>query len=303
MKENQVKLATHQGMEITNILVPIDFSGASIVGLEAAVQFAPAQSKIHLINFLLSSADITPVHPKEAILETNDTLYHATLKKERQEKYDELKKISRAHIPEDLQGHCLVVTDKLEKSLERCAGDLKLNLSVIITGYSASDDILEFFTGNQTQRIIRNSDVPVLVVSNKDDLINIQDMLLVTDLNQSFPEKLFALCERLQELGAALHVGHVVTSSEDNEEDIREQIKKQFSMFTQPIQSIYLQRNKKQYDGIQEMIDRANPDIVFMKTYEKSDFSAFLSGSITEKVIKAERVPVVVEKVPNAKNQ
>lgn len=70
---------------VENILVPVDFSDESIIGLEAAVEIAQKfDCKINLVHFVLPSSDISPKHPKEEVMGMTDTLHHTQLRKVQQ---------------------------------------------------------------------------------------------------------------------------------------------------------------------------------------------------------------------------
>lgn len=144
---------------------------------------------------------------------------------------------------------------------------------------------MEYFTGNNTEKLIRDSGIPVLAVSNYAD-IQLDDILIATDLSTDLPDRLYQLCRLLENHGSTIHFVNVNTTELLNEADILPKMSALVKHLKIRNYRIHVVSNRAEVAGIMKVVDQIKPGLILMKTYEKSGFWTFFHGSLAEKVIK-----------------
>lgn len=206
---------------VENILVPIDFSDESIVGLNAGIDMAKRfNANIHLTHFVFPNAEIVPKHPKEEILGITETVYESQLQNVRQETYDKLKQVMIDSVPEMTQGHVCIVGSSLSNLFEEFTKESNVDVDLIVVGTSGTRNMVEYFIGNSTDTVIRNTQIPLLAISEGEDLA-IKNVLLITDLSSHHPDKEQQFCRSLQKSGSTIHLGHIITTELITKEEIQ----------------------------------------------------------------------------------
>ncbi|MFY0598877.1 MAG: universal stress protein [Cyclobacteriaceae bacterium] len=280
---------------IQNILVPYDFSPEALIGLKAACSYAIRfQSKIHLAHNIKPEESKVLLHPKDAVLENADTLHHLQLEKQANEALVELRKTSDELVPETIQGITHITTGTFPMLLDEVSK--KVDLDLIVTGTDGSRNFFDLLSGNDTEKMIRNTDVPIIAVSDSEEVL-FDNILIATDLGKTIPSRIFELCRFLQEQGAILHFVNIISTNLISNEEVEERIKAVAKWNGINDYYSHVVRNSNEVDGIQAIAKKINADLILMKTYEKSKVSALISGSIAEKMVRNTDVPVMVESV------
>lgn len=91
----------------------------------------------------------------------------------------------------------------------------KGNFNLIVMGTKGATGLKEFFSGSETQQIVRHSTVPVLsMMCDRSDL-QIRNILLVHDFENQKQEQLYLLRAISQAWGAKVHLLYVQKGNED----------------------------------------------------------------------------------------
>ncbi|MEQ8240995.1 MAG: universal stress protein [Cyclobacteriaceae bacterium] len=282
---------------IKNVLVPIDFSKDSNAALSAANNFAQmSNSKVHLVNFFFPSDNVKQKHPKKAVLGNEDEIYQRQLDEEYQKILDELKSLAEKTLDPELKGKAFAVAAEISESFERFLEEVKIDF--IIAGDESSKGLLEFFEGSRSENMLQDADVPVMVVEDSDDFV-FDDIMIATDLSLEIPVTSLGICKFFQSNGATVHFVNVITTDVDTKKEVKGKIEQLAENAGFEEYEIFITRSEKEVDGIREAIKEISPDLVLMKTYEKSRVWRLIFGSLTEKVIRDWDVHVLAEKVDN----
>ncbi|MEP2026799.1 MAG: universal stress protein [Reichenbachiella sp.] len=281
--------------DIKNLLVPIDFTEESVAGLKAANQFATKfKSQVHVVHFLPYHPVVTPVYPGDASMIVNSAVQEQQMEREKTHVLKKLKNEMDLYLSEGLRGQIYIVSDTLNSGMNDLLDDIKVDL--IVSGTSGTNNLVEKFSGNNTEKMIRKSGIPVLAVSNYAD-ITLDDVLIATDLSTELPTRLYDMCRLLENHGATIHFVNVDTTELLNEADILPKMSALVKALRINNYRIHIVSNKGEVNGIMKIVDQIHPGLILMKTYQKSNFWTFFEGSLAEKVIHETEVPVLVEQV------
>ncbi|MDW3209486.1 MAG: universal stress protein [Reichenbachiella sp.] len=281
--------------DIKNLLVPIDFTKESVAGLKAANQFATKfKGKVHVVHFLPYHPVVTPVYPGDNSMSVNKVVQEQQMEREKIHVLRKLKTEMDLYLSEDLRGQIYIVSDTLNSGMNDLLDDIKVDL--IVSGTSGSSNLIEKFSGNNTEKMIRKSGIPVLAVSNYAD-VSLDDVLIATDLSTELPTRLYDMCRLLENHGATIHFVNVNTTELLNEADILPKMSALVKALKIRNFRIHIVSNKGEVNGIMKVVDKIHPGLILMKTYQKSSFWTFFEGSLAEKVIHETEVPVLVEQV------
>ena len=139
---------------IKNILVPVDLSPESSLGIEYAKQIAlKFNAIVHFGHFLSPIIWCIPVNSNEGILGNMKPIQSALEQSDR----DKLKKTLYNRITTELtpeiRGNEHMVTTSDIRSLDVFCE--KLNFDLVVTGTSGTQSFFEKFVGNNTENMLR----------------------------------------------------------------------------------------------------------------------------------------------------
>jgi nucleotide-binding universal stress UspA family protein len=278
-----------------NILVPFDFSEEAMFGLNTAKQWAQmVGAKINMVHFTLPDEGVKDQHPKYAILNLKDVERQKQLEHRANEMLMQLWQLMDTEVAPGAEGEVFVVKAGLSNAFSEFLN--QTDIDIIVSGSSSSRNLIEYFTGNNSEQMIRNTDVPILIVST-DKPLAFGDILFSTDLSLAIPEKLFELGKYLQCNGARLHIMNAMTTELLTEKEIEDKISHLAHQVGISEYESHLIVAEGELEGILKSVSEIDPDLIMMKTYQRSNLASILVGSLTEKVIRETDKPVMVQQM------
>ncbi|QYA25239.1 universal stress protein [Gramella sp. MT6] len=153
------------------ILVPVDFSEHSEYALEVAASIAKKQdAEIIVVHMMgLNESYLTRDEQQEVF----NAIYFMKLTKQRFDKFlkkDYLKGIDVTQA---------VKTHKLFNEINEVAGEYEADL--IVMGSHGAAGVKEVFIGSNTEKVVRTSNIPVLVIKERIPNFKIEKAVFVTD--------------------------------------------------------------------------------------------------------------------------
>ncbi|CAL66391.1 universal stress protein [Christiangramia forsetii] len=153
------------------ILVPVDFSEYSEYALEVAASIAKKQNAeiivLHMMG--LSESFLT----KDEKQEVFNAIYYMKLTRKGFQKLLDKDYLNGLDIQE------VVTTNKVFAEVNELASEYKADL--IVMGSQGSTGMKEVFIGSNTEKVVRTSDIPVLVIKERTSNFNIENAVFVTD--------------------------------------------------------------------------------------------------------------------------
>ncbi len=270
------------------ILFPTDLSEFTEHALVHAVYLAKITgAELILVNaFELEYLD--PYIPKESYEMERD---------ESMAGLEELKKrILSEKGNEDLHITCFAAYGSPVSSIEETAAHYDVDLIVMATNGVSS--LKEFFTGSHTERVVDGQDRPVLVIPEKAQFKDYDNILFASDLTETPQRHLKVLMDIALASDSELHIVNV-----GNEEKKKAMEK---AMWRLEKEHLYDQlnhrwefvQNDNVLEGLESYID-AHPeiDMLSMVGHERRDWlESFVSPRLTKKMVHHPFLPTLIIK-------
>lgn len=156
------------------ILVPVDFSAHSEYALKYAADLAKNHdAKIVVVHMMgLPETHLT----KDEKQEVFNAMYYLKLTKQRFQEFLDKDYLEGISVTQAVKDH--KVFSQLEEVAKEYAADL------IIMGSHGVSGVKEVFVGSNTEKVVRTSSTPVLVVKNEAEDSSIKKAVFVTDLEE-----------------------------------------------------------------------------------------------------------------------
>ncbi|MDP5082308.1 MAG: universal stress protein [Winogradskyella sp.] len=273
------------------IIIPVDFSKHSEYALETAVALAKQHnSELYVMHMLELSESILSSSSSTRNEETAFMLMVANKKFETFLDKPYLKGIT---ITPMIKHH------KVLKEVAEVANDIKADLIVMGSrGHSEHDGI---FTGSNTEKVVRYSDTPVLVVKSKPESINFETIVLATDFSEESISTVKKALKLLNELGRKVTLLHInlpnlgFSSTDEIDARISEFLK--LAKLEDQSGCVAYTSDHSVEDGVLNYAKRANADAVAMLTHGRTGLSHFFGGSISEDIVNHTKLPVITFKL------
>ncbi len=273
------------------IIIPVDFSKHSEYALETAAELA----KQH-------NAELIVMH----MLELSESIFSSSSSDKDQETAFMLMVASKAFETfldkpylEDITVTPMIKHHKVLKEVAEVASSVNADLIVIGSrGHSVHDG---FFTGSNTEKVVRYSDTPVLVVKSKPKSVDFDTIVLATDF---YEESITAVKNGLEVLNALskkvtlLHINlpNLSFLSTDEIDERVASFLKLANLENESINIAYIADHNVE-DGVLNYAKRANADAIAMITHGRKGLSHLFSGSISEDIVNHAQLPVVTFKL------
>lgn len=280
---------------ITNIVVPFDFSESSFDSLSYASKLAMKfRAKVHLMAIQDPGLWAPSTVTRDSVLgELASNQYPMEIAGEQQMK-EKLFHVMKEQVFTTVQGKITIIYKDFYEAFDHFVGENKVDL--VIVGSKDESTFWDHFTGSLTQDLIQNTDIPLLNIGTEHS-IDMSNILIVTDLSSEIPERLLQASRIFQHEGARLHLAHVCKKGQLEESEITDRLIDYAWSNQLGKPRLHVKTSDDFIEGLDEIIAIVNPDLILMKTYDKSAFWSFFEGRLAEKVIKNVDVPVMAEKV------
>ena len=272
-----------------NILVPVDFSETSAYALEVAAKIAKQQdADITVLHMLgLSEAVLT----KDEIQEYQEAKYYMGLARKRFKTF-----LDRPYL-KGIKVHELVQNYKIFSELNNIAREL--NIDLIVMGSHGTSGIGQFFIGSNTEKVVRTSEVPVLVIKNQNPSFTIKKILFACSFADDSVlayknAKAFA-----EKFSAKLSLVYINTPYADFlcTSEIEDRISKFISKAGVSNKKVTIYNDFSIEEGLFNYAKNGDFDIISIATHGRKGLSHFLIGSVGEDVANHAALPVLTFKL------
>lgn len=274
------------------IIVPVDFSEYSDYALETAAIFAKKFNiEIIVLHMLEMPSALLTTSASQVQFEN---LYFLNLAKNMMEEFLEKKY---------LKGVKVIPTIKQVKAFNEINDIAKdTNTDLIIMGSHGTSGLKEVFIGSNAEKVVRHSEIPVLIIKHSPILTNIENVVFACDfLDSSIPSYLNAK-QLLTTLNVKIHLvyinlpGEHFYSTKEMEEKVIRFLKKAGGNDDNEKQVNYVCDYNTE-DGILNFSNTIKADMIAMATHGRKGISHFFSGSTTEDVTNHSLLPVMTFKI------
>ena len=200
---------------------------------------------------------------------------------------------------EGVSGTPVIKHHKVLKEVSEVASQEKADLIVMGSrGHSDHDGV---FTGSNTEKVVRYSDTPVLVVKAKPNSVHYKNVVLGCDFNEESISAVKNALETLNELADKVTLLHVnlpnlsFLSTDEINEKVSDFIK--LSKLNESDLNIAYTADHMVEDGVLNYARRVGADAVSMITHGRTGLSHFFGGSISEDLVNHSNLRVITFKL------
>jgi nucleotide-binding universal stress UspA family protein len=271
------------------ILVPTDFSNHAEYALKAAAQIAKK-----------NGGEIFLLHMLELPNQAGDALGSGT-------DIPEIMIFKNAAINrlEDLMDHECLEGIKVSEIIQfelAFEGIMKVsainNIDLIVMGSHGASGFKEMFIGSNAEKVVRNSEVPVLIIKKDVGEFNVNKFVFASDFTDEIKKPFTKVVEFANKFGAELELAMINTPSSFKPTHLSEEIMKDFvSNFNINKYSINIYNDVNIENGILNFSNHINADLIGVCTHGRKGIAHFFNGSISEDLVNHAQRPVVTFKI------
>lgn len=266
------------------ILVPIDFSEHSQNALQVA-SFLAKQHHAKIILFHMIGISES-VFAKSELEEEGEVKYYLQLAKKKLKSF-----LDKSYL-QDLRIETIIQNLKDFSEVSTVAQEKHVDL--VVMGSHGASTFHAFFVGSNTEKVVRTSHIPVLVIKSKHSSFHIKRILFATDLS---PEsayaygKVKALAKTFHAELPIVHVNTIGANYRSNSK-IREDIVSFRALLKEKV-DVKVHDDSTVEDGIFNHAMNISADIVALSTRGRKGLAHFFLGSIGENVANTVKLPVL----------
>lgn len=270
------------------IIVPVDFSEQSKFAIKVAASLAKKHDAeilaLHMLE--LNQAMITSsegFHPEQTVF---------------------LLKLAEKRFGEFLDRPCLEgikvtpiikhfkVFSEVNEVAEENGADL------IVMGSHGTDGLKEIFVGSNAEKVVRNADIPVLVIKEEIKDFKVERFAFACDFKEESLTAFHKAKDFAKLLNAELELVYINTPGDDflSHKDTYDQINTFLSKANAGLE-VEIYNDYSVQSGILNFSETISADMIGIPTHGRKGLSHFFMGSIGEDVSNHSTIPVVTFKI------
>lgn len=271
-----------------SIVVPIDFSKQSKFALKAAASIA-AKSNAELL--VLHMLELTPAIMTESGYIPEVQMVH--LMKMTEKRFNKF--LSEPYL-ENLKVTPIIKHYKVFSEVEQIAKLHGANL--IVMGSHGTDGLEEIFIGSNTERVVRSSEVPVLVIKGELNDFQVNRFVFASDFKEENVEVVQKAAAFADLIGSDFKLFYVNTPGDSflSTDDAYKKISGFLNLAHLGLEvDIYNDYTVER--GVLNFAEANAADLIGIPTHGRRGLSHFFMGSIGEDVANHSKIPVVTFKI------
>ena len=271
------------------ILVPTDFSKNAEYALKVAAQIARKNNSEIILLHMLELP-----HQGSDAINGGSAIPQIMLYKEKAiEKLEDLMDV------DFLDGINVSEIIQFEKAFEGILSISKKNgVDLIVMGSHGVSGFEEMFIGSNTEKVVRTSEIPVLVIKNEVPSFEVKNMVFASDFSPEISKPFEKLLEFATIFGAHLNLVMINTPNSFKSTAVAEKIMSEFvEKYNLSNYSFNIYNDVNVEKGILNFAAKVNADLIGMCTHGRTGFSHFFNGSISEDLVNHTVKPVITFKI------
>jgi nucleotide-binding universal stress UspA family protein len=271
------------------ILVPTDFSPQAENALKVAAQFAKKHKcEIYLLHII--ELPLNTIDPLSSHNDLPEALYFMKLARKQFEEFRAKDYLKNLKIHEHVEFH-----EIFKGVFQVCK---KQDIDLVIMGSNGTNGLKEMLIGSNTEKVVRTSETPVLVVKNEHITLRTKNFVFASDFRDECKTAFEKAIEFAHVFDSKLHLlmvntpNNFITSKES-----RNRIQNFIKQFDFSNYSINIYNDITIEDGIMNFSQSAKIDIIGVSTHGRQGISHFFNGSVSEDLANHAKRPVMTFKI------
>jgi nucleotide-binding universal stress UspA family protein len=272
------------------ILVPIDFSKPSKYAARMAAKIAKKTgASITLIHLIELPSGVSDMGYRSRFSIPESMLYLRKTK----EKVLEFKK---SFFSEDLIVDYFIKLDNPFDGIIKYAN--KIDADLILMGSKGHSKFEEIMIGSNTEKIVRSSKVPVIVVKTDSKKFSLKNLVFASNFKQENKEIFTKFLNFANAFNSKIHLLRVNTPSQFESTFTTEQKMKNFvKEYNLPKYSLNIHNDTSIEKGIINFSRAHKADLIALSTHGRSGISHLFSGSVAKNLSKKALKPIFTVKI------
>ncbi|MEZ4798125.1 MAG: universal stress protein [Flavobacteriaceae bacterium] len=271
------------------ILVPTDFSGQADYALHVASQLAKRhRCEIYLLHMLeLPINEVDALSSHSALPEA---MFYMKLARKR---FDEV--LAKPFL-KNIKVHEIVKFHQAFDGIMDTCKEHKIDL--IVMGSHGVSGFKEMFIGSNTEKVVRTSDIPVLVIKNYHKNFKVNNFIYASDFTDENKEPFKKAIKFAKLVDATMHLLIINTPNKfltTDEADSRMQNFMKGTRFKNYTINIYNDYTIEK--GILNFAHHIDAGLIGMSTHGRKGIAHFFNGSISEDLVNHAKRPVITFKI------
>lgn len=281
------------------ILVPIDFSENSENALQIAAQLAKKfNSEIYLLHMIELPANMSNPVGETRSNDLPEALGFMKLAKKRFTEILSRPYLKGIKVREIVEFH-QAFDGIMETSKEH-------GCDFIVMGSKGASGFKEMFIGSNTEKVVRTSEIPVLVIKNAHPNFAVRDFVFATNLDNTNKRTLEKVVNFAKLMDARLHLLYINTANEFiTSKDTDTYLAKYVEGIDFDNYEFHVYNDDSVEQGVLNFSKKIKADLIGIATHGRKGLSHFFNGSISEDLVNHAHSPVItfkLEKPENRKN-
>ncbi|WP_438425891.1 universal stress protein [Aquimarina macrocephali] len=276
------------------ILVPIDFSEYSEYALQVAALLAKQQNAEIIVLHMLGLSEAVLI--KNEAQEANEAMYYMKLAEKRFSTFLDKEYLKGIEVTETVQNY------KIFSEINEVAHEKEADL-IVMGSHGISGLREEVFIGSNTEKVVRTSDIPVLVIKNPVDNFVLKEVVFACDFKVENIKAYHNAMTLFNSLGVNIHLlyvnlpGEQFRSSDQIEERVKEFLFKADSGNLDMYNKVACFNDYSVESGVFNYSKKINADIIAIPTHGRRGLAHFFNGSIGEDIANHANKPVITFKI------
>lgn len=278
------------------ILVPTDFSPLAERALKVAAQLAKEfNGEIYLLHMLeLPMQLVQSTSSGSGVSSSSQSLPEALFfMKLAKKRFSEI--MSQPYL-EGIKVHETVEFHQAFNGIMEVSEEH--NCDIIIMGSHGATGFHEMFIGSNTEKVVRNSTIPVLVIKNEHSDFRVENFVFATDCDLKNKHTLSKAKKFADKINAKLHLVYINTASSFRSS---EEANKCLSDFIEGEElqnySLNICNDVTVEKGILNFAQSINAGLIGISTHGRKGLAHFFNGSISEDLVNHANLPVITFKI------
>ena len=270
------------------IIVPIDFSEHSEYALKTAAKLAKKANAELLVLHMLELSDIILTETDSQ--QQQKAVFFLKLVEQKFETFLDKEYLKDVNVTPIVK-HYKVFSEVNDVAKEHDA-------DIIVMGSHGTSGFKEFFVGSNTERVVRNSETPVLVIKNEIKDINFGTAVFATNFEEENVRPYLNATSMFEALGAKLKLLYVNLPNEHFKSSV--EIEKKIAEFLitadgnlDKLNDVAYQADYTVEQGVMNYANKVGADIIAIPTHGRKGISHFFAGSIGEDIANHSSLPVI----------
>ena len=274
------------------IIIPVDFSIHSENALQTAAFLAKENNaEIVVVHMLELSNSFINQSDESA---SQETFFYLKLAEKRFKEFLEKDYLS------DIKVTPIIKHFKIFSELDELAKEE--NADLIVMGSKGVDGLKEMLIGSNTEKVIRNAHIPVMVIKEQPITKKIEKVVFACDFTDDDVSPYIEAKVFFNKLGSNLQIVYINTPTTKfkNSEELEDQMKTFFEKANESVNSIKEVKIISDYSvekGILYFANVNNADMIAVATHGRKGISHFFEGSISEDIANHSKLPIVSFKI------